>query len=287
MEQDNKVIARRYFVEIMNMANMETVEELLSPDFVFTLPTHPEPYHGPDGFKELVNMLHDCFPDFYIHVQDMVASGDTVVTRWRGGGTHKGGALHTIKGDLPASGRAFEIDGMTWHRIVDGKIVESLANEDTVGLMTQLGVIPSEPPAVASPDAAKALVDRYFNEIMNEGKLEAIEEVMDPNFAFIIPTQPEPFRGHEGFKGFVQYLRAAFPDIKFEIEREAIDGNKVAVRWKITGTHQGEFLGAPATNKTIEDHGVDIFTLANGKILTVHVNENDFGLMTQLGIIPE
>ena len=104
MSEENKVIARRYFVEIMNMANMDTLRELLSPDFIFTLATHPEPYRGPDGFKELVEMLHSCFPDFYINIQDMVASGDTVVTRWRGGGTHKGGALHTVKGDIPASG---------------------------------------------------------------------------------------------------------------------------------------------------------------------------------------
>jgi steroid delta-isomerase-like uncharacterized protein len=286
MQPDNKVIARRYFVEIMNMARMDTLYELLSPDFVFTLPTHPEPYHGPDGFKELVNMLHSCFPDFYIHVQDMVASGDTVVTRWRGGGTHVGGALHTVNGDIPASGRKFEIDGMTWHRMKDGKIVESLANEDTVGLLQQLGVIPAPPVQPVPPAVCQKLVDRYFNEIMNKGKLDAIPEVMDPNFAFIIPTQPEPFRGHEGFRGFVQYLRSAFPDIHFDVERQVIEGNKVAARWKITGTHKGEFLGAAGTNRKIEDHGVDIFTIHKGKILTIHVNENDLGLIKQLGIVP-
>jgi hypothetical protein len=66
------------------------------------LPTHPEPYVGPDGFKDLVTMLHGCFPDFYIHAKDMVASGDMVVTRWRGGGTHLGGAIHTVAGRRPA-----------------------------------------------------------------------------------------------------------------------------------------------------------------------------------------
>jgi steroid delta-isomerase-like uncharacterized protein len=287
MAQDNKVIARRYFTEIMNMANMKSLEELLSPDFLFTLPTHPEPYRGPEGFKNLVNMLHSCFPDFYIHVQDMVASGDTVVTRWRGGGTHIGGALHTVKGDIQASGRKFEIDGMTWHRIVNGKIVESLANEDTVGLLVQLGVIPLPPPPAPAPEANRKLARRYFDEVMNQGKLAVIEEIMDPNCQFIIPTQPEPFRGHAGFKGFVGYLRNAFPDIRFTVEREIAEENKVAVRWKITGTHKGEFLGAKPTGTFVEDRGIDIFTFWKGKILTVHVNENDLGLMTQLGIIPK
>jgi len=52
----------------MNMANMETLYEILSPDFIFTLATHPEPYLGPDGFKKLVTMLHSAFPDINIHI---------------------------------------------------------------------------------------------------------------------------------------------------------------------------------------------------------------------------
>jgi steroid delta-isomerase-like uncharacterized protein len=283
VSQQNKAIARRYFTEIMNMANLATLQELLSPDFLFTLATHPQPYHGPAGFQELVTMLHSCFPDFYIHVHDMVASGDTVVSRWRGGGTHTGGALTTVKGDIPASGRSFEIDGMTWHRIVGGKIVEALANEDTVGLLQQLGVIPGAAVQRSTPAQAEALVSRYFNEIMNQGRVEIIEQVVDANFAFIIPTQSEPFRGYEGFRGFVNYLRSAFPDIQFSVDRQIVDGNKVAVRWRITGTHRGEFLGVPPSNKKIEDFGVDIFTISKGRILTVHVNENDFGLLTQIG----
>jgi steroid delta-isomerase-like uncharacterized protein len=288
MSEENKLIARRYFIEIMNMANMGTLYELLSPNFVFTLATHPEPYHGPDGFKELVNMLHDAFPDFYINIQDMVAMGDTVVTRWRGGGTHKGGPLRTVQGDLPASGRSFEIDGMTWHRIENGKIVESLANEDTVGLLMQLGVIPSPQMNghTSSPEENEALVSRYFKDVMSEGRLEVIEEILDPSFTFNIPTQPQPIRGHEGFRQFVSYLRSAFPDIKFTVERQIADGNKVASRWMITGTHKGEFLGAPPTNHSVKDYGIDIFTIANGKIASVYVNENDFGLMQQLGMIP-
>ena len=77
----NKWIAMRYFKEIMTDGNLGSIYELLAPDFVFTLPTHPEPYRGPDGFKELVTMLHGCFPDFYIHAKDMVAMGDMVVLR--------------------------------------------------------------------------------------------------------------------------------------------------------------------------------------------------------------
>jgi steroid delta-isomerase-like uncharacterized protein len=283
----NKAIARRYFHEIMNQANKESAYEILSEDFIFTLPTHPEPFHGPDGFLGLVDMLHGAFPDFYIDPQDMVASGDWVATRWVGGGTHVGGPLLTVKGNLEATGNYFQIDGMTWHTIKDGKITESIGHEDTLGLMMQLGVIPApEIVEETTPEQNEALAMRYFQDIMSEGKLEVVEEILAPDFAFIIPTQPEPITGYEAFKGFVMYLRNAFPDIQFTALRHMSEGNKVASRWQITGTHLGEFLGAPATGNKIKDFGIDIFTIRHGKIVSVHVNENDFGLMQQLGVIP-
>jgi steroid delta-isomerase-like uncharacterized protein len=278
----NKYIAMRYFKEIMTDGNLATLYELIAPDFVFTLPTHPEPYRGPDGFKDLVTMLHSCFPDFYIHPQDMVAFGDTVVTRWIGGGTHLGAAIHTVAGDIPPSGRTFEIDGMSWQRMANGKIVETHGNEDTVGMFNQLGILPDSPLVTENPEQNLKTTHLYFNEIMSQGKLELIEEIMTPDFQFIIPTQPAPIAGYDNMKGFVTYLRTAFPDITFTVEREIASDNKVATRWRITGTHKGEFLGMPATGNSIEDYGVDIFTFEQGKIKIVHVNENDFGLFQQL-----
>jgi steroid delta-isomerase-like uncharacterized protein len=283
----NKSLARRYFYQIMNGMNAATAHEILTEDFVFTLPTHPEPFHGPDGFLGLVAMLHGAFPDFYINPQEMVAGADWVVTRWIGGGTHSGVPLLTVKGNVEASGRFFEIDGMTWHTIKDGRISESIGHEDTLGLMLQLGVLPSEN-KIAAPDLAanEQMVTRYFEEIMTQGKLEVIEEILDPEFAFIIPTQAEPIRGYEAFTNFVKYLHNAFPDIQFTVMRQTSEGNKVASRWSIAGTHQGEFLGVPASGHHLIDYGIDIFTIKNGKIVSVHVNENDFGLMQQLGAIP-
>jgi steroid delta-isomerase-like uncharacterized protein len=286
MSEQNKAIARRYYDEIMNGANLDTIDELLSPDFMFTIPTHPEPYHGPEGFKQLVTMLHGAFPDVHLTIEHLIAEGDTVVGHWTGSGTHKG-VLHTVMGDLSGSGKQFVIDGMSWLRIVDGKIVESLANEDTLGLLQQIGVLPSNSvPISTSPEENKAIVARYFNEILNQGKLEVIDEIMSPNFAFRIPTLPEPVRGPEGMKQFVTGLRNGFPDIHFTVEREAAERDKVASRWRIVGTHKGEFLGIPPTGNRVEDQGVDIFRIADGKIAEIWVNENDLGLMQQLGVIP-
>jgi steroid delta-isomerase-like uncharacterized protein len=281
-----KNIGRRYIFEIMNQGNMATLEEIIADEFVFTLPTHPDPYRGPEGFKVLVNMLHGAFPDFFIHPREMVAEEDHVVIYWRGGGTHLGEPLHTQKGDVEASGNYFEIDGMSMLRISGDKIVEVKANEDTVGLLMDLGVVPGPPKNYPTREEAVTLVERYFQEIMTEGKVDVIPEILDENFTFHIPTQPKPFVGFEGFTGFVHYLRNAFPDIKFTPENHVVENNKVATRWNISGTHKGEFLGAPATGNKISDYGIDVFYIVDGKILSIIVNENDFGLMQQIGLIP-
>jgi len=287
-EEENKAIAHRYYREIMNEGNMAVIDELMAPDFIFTIPTHPEPYHGPQGFKQLVGMLHGAFADIHFTVEDMLAQGDTVVAHWTGSGTHTGGPLHTVLGNIQAKGEAFTIDGMTWLRIVNGKIEESLANEDTLGLLTQLGVIPSQsaPPPPDSAEKSETLVGRYFNEVMNQGKLEVIDEIAAPNFAFRITTIPDPIRGPEGLKQFAIGLRTGFPDIHFTVEREIAEGNKVAARWMITATHNGTFLGIPPTGKQVHDQGIDIFHIADDKIVNIWVNENALGLMQQLCVIP-
>jgi predicted ester cyclase len=77
-------------------------------------------------------------------VQDQVAEGDTVATRWQAHGTHDGPL-----GDLPPTGRAFTMDGMTIERFEGGRIVEVWAARDELGLMRQLGVLPQ-------PEAAGA-----------------------------------------------------------------------------------------------------------------------------------
>ncbi len=280
--EKNKDIARRYFLEVMNLAKLDTLYELLSPDFVFTASTLPEPCKGPDRFIELVNMLHCKVPDFYIHVRDMVADGDEVVTRWRGGGTHTDGSLlYTTRGDIAPLMSKFELDGVTWHRMKDGKIVESTADEDTVGLMTQLGVLPVQPVAPPDEEVNRAVVRRYFNEILNQGELDAINEIIDPHFHFIVQNKPELFRGTEGVKGFVRDIRKAFPDIRFEIDGETVEGDKVAVRRKVGGTYKEELFGVAPTEQFVEVSGIDIFTFCRGKILTVHATGNDFGLTLQ------
>jgi len=136
-----------------------------------------------------------------------------------------------------------------------------------------------------STETNKAVVARYFNELMNTGKLATIDEIAAPDFAFHITTLPEPIRGPEGLRQFTTGLRTAFPDIRFTIVQTVAEGDKVAARWTLTGTQKGEFLGFPASGNKVSDHGIDIFHLRDGKIVEMWVNEDSMGLLKQMGVI--
>jgi steroid delta-isomerase-like uncharacterized protein len=275
-----KAIAHRYYQEIMNQAKLDVIDELMSPDFLFTIPTHPEPYRGPDGFKELVTMLHGAFPDVHLKVEHLLVDGDTVVGHWIGSGTHTGGPLHTVKGDIPASGKHFVIDGVSWLKIVDGKIVESLANEDTLSLLQQIGVIPA--PSAATPEENQAIARRFFHDLISGGNLDQISELISPELVMHLPLLPNPVRGQDGLKRFITTFRHAFPDIRYALEREMSDGNMAAIRWTMTATHQAEFQGVPASGNVVHLQGVHIFRFCDGQIAEIWINENDLGLMEQL-----
>jgi steroid delta-isomerase-like uncharacterized protein len=281
-----KAIAHRYYQEILNEAKLDVIDELMSADFMFTIPTHPDPYYGPDGFKELVTMLHGAFPDVHLEVKHLLVDGDTVVGHWIGSGTHIGGPLHTVKGDIPASGKGFVIDGVSWLKIVDGKIVESLANEDTLGLMQQIGVIPAAP-SNTSPEASKAKSRQFFEEIIAGNRTDLISELVTPDFTLHLPALSTPVRGQVALEHFITSLRTAFPDIRYTLEREMCDNNMTALRWHMTGTHKGEFRGIPASGNVANMQGVSLFRLEAGQIAEIWINENDLGLIEQLQPKPE
>lgn len=136
MSERNKVIARRAFDEVYNQGNLELVDELVSSDFVAHVAS--EDIHGPAGMKQFVTSLREAFPDLHIAIDDQVAEGDRVVTRWTARGTHAG----PFQG-VPPTGRQGIMTGIDIDRVIDGKAVECWTTADYLGLMQQLGVVPA------------------------------------------------------------------------------------------------------------------------------------------------
>lgn len=142
MSAANKALSRRLVEEAFNAGRLEVVDELVARDYVGHDPSLPEDARGPDGVKELIAGYRAAFPDIRVTVEDQIAEGDMVVTRWAATGTHQGELM-----GMPATGKQGTVTGITIDRITDGKIVESWDNWDTLGLMQQLGAIPA--PATA------------------------------------------------------------------------------------------------------------------------------------------
>jgi predicted ester cyclase len=139
MSEANKGIVRRMIDEILNgQGNPDVADELFAPYYVGHNPASPVDTRGPEGVKGFASMFRSAFPDVHFSVEDQVAEGDKVVTRWRGSGTHRG----DLFGIAPTGNRVTFV-GITINRIEGGKVAEEWQIFDALGMMQQLGAIPS------------------------------------------------------------------------------------------------------------------------------------------------
>ena len=130
----------RHMFMIANEKDPDAYVEALHEDFV----NHSAPPGMADdreGYRQIYGMYVKAFPDFEITVEDVVAEGNKVMTRWTARGTHQGDLMGT-----PPSGKTVEMEGITFNRVIDGKVIEQRENADMMGLLQQIGAIP-EPEA--------------------------------------------------------------------------------------------------------------------------------------------
>ena len=155
-EERNKVVLNRFWEEVWDQGKLDVVDEIFHQDFVDHGLAPGLTKQGPEGAKEAVMQFRDAMPDLYLKVDDMIAEGDKVLTRWTSGGTQTG-PLRSPRGEIPPSGRVGKVQGMTLNRVEDGRIIEAWDNFDILGMLQQLGVIPSGPPGGGGkPDGAPA-----------------------------------------------------------------------------------------------------------------------------------
>jgi steroid delta-isomerase-like uncharacterized protein len=133
--EENKKAAHYSFEEVLNNVNLAVIDELFSTTYVLHTPAGP--VHGPEGFKQFVLMYRSAFPDSRYTLEEMIAEGDKVVTRWSGTGTHQGELM-----GIPPTGRQVTVTGISIGRYEGGKLVEEWLNFDALGMLQQLGAIP-------------------------------------------------------------------------------------------------------------------------------------------------
>ena len=117
-----------------------------------------------------------------------------------------------------------------------------------------------------SAEENKEVVRRFVEEVMNGGDLDAADELVAPNHVNHDPTAPGVPPGPEGVKRLIRMYRSAFPDIRFETGEMICEGDTVAHRWTLTGTHEGALMGVEPTGRRLEVAGVEMNRVENGKI---------------------
>ena len=143
-EQDNKAIVGRWFEGFWGQPwNPDVIDELAAPDMLLQYSLH-KPRRGRDDVRAFITGFREAFPDLeFGAAADLIAEGDYVVGRWKGGGTHTGPAFSDfLTGSLPvASGRKMQFTGTSVLRVENGKIAEEIGLDDGVTALLQLNIL--------------------------------------------------------------------------------------------------------------------------------------------------
>jgi len=166
----NKAAARRLYEEAFGQGKTEVVDEVLRPDFVCHDPnSETGEIRGADTIKGEIEYFRQAVPDLTYTVEDQVAEGDKVTTRYTLGGTHQGEFF-----GVPGSGKRVEVSGINIDRFEGGKMVEEWASYDLLGGLRQIGAIP-EPGQEEEAKAAegereeeKGLMDKAKDKLMGQ-----------------------------------------------------------------------------------------------------------------------
>ena len=138
MSEQNKATARAVF-EVWTTGDLPRLDELVATDVVHHDPYDPNAADGLAGMKRTIEANRRTFPDLTIAVEDQIAEGDRVATRWRATMTHRG----PTEGPAP-SGKRITITGITIDRFEEGRIVEAWRSMDTLGLLRGIGALPTD-----------------------------------------------------------------------------------------------------------------------------------------------
>lgn len=275
----NRRLARLYYKRVMNRAELQVIPQIMDEDFVFTIPTHPEVFRGTKGFEEEVTGLHGAFPDVHLDVHHQWCFDDLILGLWRGTGTHTGTKpLSTPRGPLPATGRPFDIQGVSWIRADGSMLRENLANEDTLKIIHDLGVRDfSWLYAAAGATLASGFQFPYSGSNSTSHYNLAEWSTLDH------PLLLEPATTSAQISSFFSAYWNAFENVAIKTTHAKRSGEVNAYRWEFTADHVRPFFSIEPSHRRIHHQGVTVSLLnRNGQIVSSYINENLIVLIGQM-----
>lgn len=135
------------------------------------------------------------------------------------------------------------------------------------------------------PQDNASIVREFAEEVITKGNIEAASKYVWEDVVEQVPL-PGQGPGLDGLKDIIRAMRTGFPDIVFAVYEQVSEGDKVVSRFEWTGTHRGNFLGIPPTERAVRVWGIVIDRLEAGRIKDTRIIMDTIGLMTQLGVLP-
>jgi steroid delta-isomerase-like uncharacterized protein len=124
-----------------------------------------------------------------------------------------------------------------------------------------------------------------FTEFINTASEKLAEELISPNAVFHVLGRAEPVRGPAGYLEIIAMMRGGFPDIQRRLEETIAEGDMIAARFTMSGTHQGAFFGVPATGKAIKVQAMNFYRLSDGKFVEERGQPDLLSLLQQIGAV--
>lgn len=279
-ESKSKRTVRRLYEEVLNDGRLEVLDEIALP----TVREHnplPGQTDGVEGLKQHVSMVRGAFdPKFTI--EHLLEDGDKVAVMWTNHGTH----LAEWFG-IPSTGNSFAINGIDIFRLEGGRLAEHWDVVDVFGMLSQIGVLPApgsdHQTAIPATEANKAQARRMVDEVVNDGNIDLIDELLGPDFVdHSTPPGVPPTR--EGAKALMAALRQAFPDLHATVDDVIAEGDRVVQRTTAQGTMRGELMGMPASGRSATWEQIHIIRFADGKEVEHWAVNDQLGMLVQLGL---
>ncbi len=130
----------------------------------------------------------------------------------------------------------------------------------------------------------KAIVRRYFDEVLSAGNIELIETLISATYASHYPAGYELGGGPEDVRQIVTSVRRAFPTVRFTVDDLIAEGDKVVCRWTFHGVQEGDFMGIPASGRKATVMGIAVYRIVNNQIAEAWFTWDALGLMRQLDV---
>ena len=127
---------------------------------------------------------------------------------------------------------------------------------------------------------------KHFVQFINTADESLAQQLISPLAKFHVPGQPEPLHGPKGYLKIIAMMRSGFPDIQWTLDDMVADGDKIAARYTMKGTHRGDFFGVSATGKPIAVQAINFYRLVDNQIIEEYGQPDMLALLRQIGAVP-